>query len=365
MPEDENETFRVTNRSKLAISINVDPYKQAPIIFDVNLEGHKKAYARTHWSLENRDLVSFCRFLVEGGSPPGYFDQKGNLALNLVGAFFPPLLLLALLQREKNNWIPEATPKSLTWGSTLGSFGGVAFGLGILGVMISENNYEYPSFGYLAALGAVFLVLGRIIMVRRKEVVATPKQPDRLPRMEFLVDSWSVSVPEGGANFDHFRNRIYSRLERLDSNIRVDREIFQTRTPTGYEERERLVLSKGQGTFHAHIYPFSHDAFVGWESYLNWAKWAETDSGGSIVKQGGARLLLRSLQVGVHIPSTVDMMELNSLTEMAHRVIVDEVKSFLRSRDLEADLDFKIVRGDRANALSKQGKQDLDGNPIR
>jgi hypothetical protein len=38
-------------------------------------------------------------------------------------------------------------------------------------------------------------------------------------------------------------------------------------------------------------------------------------------------------------------------------VIVGEVKAFLKEREIEADLDFKIIRGDRSKAL-EQGKEE-------
>jgi hypothetical protein len=40
---------------------------------------------------------------------------------------------------------------------------------------------------------------------------------------------------------------------------------------------------------------------------------------------------------------------------------VGEVKAFLKEREIEADLDFKIIRGDRARALT-EGKEDDGGD---
>lgn len=125
-------------------------------------------------------------------------------------------------------------------------------------------------------------------------------------------------------------------------------------TSRGCEEREILVLTKGQTTLHVHIYPFANDAFVGWESYLNWNSWVETAPISTTVKNG-KKLNYRSLDVGVYIPTDFDLIEADVLAETTHRIIVDEIKAFLKEKEIEADLDFKIIRGDRANAL-KEGK---------
>ena len=60
---------------------------------------------------------------------------------------------------------------------------------------------------------------------------------------------------------------------------------------------------------------------------------------------------------GVHVPSEFDLMELNALTELTHRALVQEIKSFLKEKEIEADLDFKIIRGDRDRAL-KEGRKE-------
>jgi hypothetical protein len=61
--------------------------------------------------------------------------------------------------------------------------------------------------------------------------------------------------------------------------------------------------------------------------------------------------------VGVHLPTDFDLIEADVLAETTHRILVDEIKTFLKEREIEADLDFKIIRGDRSNAL-KEGKED-------
>jgi len=73
------------------------------------------------------------------------------------------------------------------------------------------------------------------------------------------------------------RQRVVSSIAQAASTaISGQVEVYGYRTPNGYEERDRLVLSKGQGQVHVHMYPFGSDMFVGWQAFLNWAQWAET-----------------------------------------------------------------------------------------
>ena len=50
-------------------------------------------------------------------------------------------------------------------------------------------------------------------------------------------------------------------------------------------------------------------------------------------------------------------MELGALAETTHRNIVREIKAFLKEKEIEADLDFQIIRGDRNRALTEGNEQ--------
>ena len=207
----------------------------------------------------------------------------------------------------------------------------------------------------MAALLAAGSCIAATVIARRRPVLqAIPKQSMRTPRREYLIDSWHVSVPGAGRGFDDFKKRIYGAATPGDSVIEAAVETHQHLTPRSFEERERLVFSKGQATLHVYVYPFGEDAFVGWDSHLNWAKWAE----GSIVSStiiDKRTVEFKSLDVGVHVPTEFDLVESNALAETTHRRIVQEIKAFLKEREIEVDLDFKIIRGDRSKAL-EEGK---------
>lgn len=293
MPVGETEVAAIVDKSYLSITISVEPYLEAQMRYAVRLHRRTKKLAAEYWELSAEELREMLAYLVEGGKEPRFFRSRVHL-LGLIG--------------PKNKLIKEARPRPI------------------------------------AAFAAA---------VRRRPVVqAIPKQSLRSPRREFLIDSWHVSVPCPDEQFENFKQRIYRAASAGDPSTEANVEIHQNATPRGFEERERLVLSRGQATLHLHVYPFGNSAFVGWDSHLNWSRWAE----GSVVSRtvrDKRRVRYEALEVGVHPLTEFDLIEADVLAETTHGRIVDEIKVFLKEREIEADLDFKIIRGDRSKALEE------------
>ena len=65
----------------------------------------------------------------------------------------------------------------------------------------------------------------------------------------------------------------------------------------------------------------------------------------------GQRHQYLSLNSSISAPTEFDLIELNALSELIHRSITNEIRVFLKEKEIEADLDFKIIRGNRDNAF--------------
>jgi hypothetical protein len=306
-PVSETEVAAIVDKSSLSITISVAPYQQAQILYEVMLRRHAKKLAAMHWELSAEELQELLAYLLEGGKKPRFFRNRVPLLKRVI-----PFVG----RQPKNKLIKEARPRRV------------------------------------AAFAGAIAALAR--RKRRPVVQAIPKQSLRSPRREFGVDSWHVSVPCPSEQFENFRQRVYRAASASDPSIEANVEIHQNATPRGFEERERLVLSKGQATLHIHVYPFAKHAFVGWDSNLNWYKWAEGDLVSRTVRDK-RRVQYETLKVDVHEPTQFDLIEADVLAETAHARIVDEIKVFLKEREVEAELDFTIIRGDRSKAL-QEGK---------
>jgi hypothetical protein len=344
-------------RSHLKVTIQVEPYRVHPIKYTAELSRHKKKYEATYWSMPDDELDDMVAYLVQGGQKPAYFKSRIPVIVRIIASFLP------LLTKEyENELIEEAKPTRLTAPTVLGWIGVLAALYVFNKVFVNADRYSYyddTGRAQTISVGIIGLAIVGIAMWlswRRPVYHAVAKQPVRTPRREYMVDSWQVSVPEAGNEFDSFKSRIAEALKQMDSALEFSIEIYQSLTPRGFEERERLVITKGQGNVHVHVQPFGRDAFVGWDSYLNWARWSETDPISTVIREGN-RIEYKSLVAGAHIPTKFDLMELGALAETSHRNIVREFKAFLKEKEIEADLDFQIIRGDRSRALT-EGKEE-------
>lgn len=358
-PVEATGSVQATERSSLKVTIEVEPYREHPLIYTVELKRQAKHWKSSFWELTERDLKEMARYVVRGGAKPRFFGSRVPSILLIIGAILPPLLWLAT---PKNRMLRDAR-RTVTLATLLG-WGGLLGALYFSWAGQQQDDYSYyydanamsaEQYFAIAAGCAALVALAFYLAWRRPRHVAVPSQSFRTPRHEFLVDSWHVSVPQAGNDFPAFERRVSQAISNLDRSIEVNKEMHQKLSPRGFEERERSVLTKGQANAHVHIYPFGSDAFVGWDGYLNFAKWEETPPVSRNVKNG-TRIDYLSLKVGFHVPSEFDLMELNALTELVHRALVQEIKAFLKEKEIEADLDFKIIRGDRDRAL-KEGRK--------
>ena len=344
------------DKGTLTITNEVNPYNQHPMHYKVDLSCHAREFRGTHWQLSSDEIGELVNYLIEGGTKPRYFRSRVPALLRIIGLVIP-----FVGNKPKNKLLAEARTNYRTLPMFLSCGGLVVLMIAMIAVGVSTSGQEESDsvYGYYflaVAVGMVSLIVAAIIAGRRRAATVVPKQSVRSPRREFRVDSWHVSVPGAGTEFEAFKDRLYNVVMSKTQETEINSELHQNLTPRGYEERERLVISRGQATLHIHIYPYSHDAFVGWESFLNWNRWEEGSAISSTVRDR-RKITYRALQVGVHLPSDFDLIDESVLAETTHRILIDEIKLFLKERQIEADLDFKIIRGDRANAL-KEGKKE-------
>lgn len=351
MPVAETQISTTFDRTFLKFEISVDPYREHPLIYKAELKRHGREFSAQHHELVDAEVAELARYLVNGGDKPAFFCSRVPLLLRIIGVFIP-----FVGTPPKNKLIEEARPTYLTGAGVLGWGGALTlawFGFQFYDSWTSLAGEPSQS-GWGMLLGLCAIGAAGYITHKRPRCVTVPKQSRRAPRREFRVDSWHVSVPGAGQEFEAFRDRLYNAVLAHDPSVTSQRELHQHFTPRGIDERERLVLTRGQATLHLHIYPFTDHAFVGWETCLNWFRWAEGGAVSTNVREGRA-VTYNSLDVGVHVPTDYDLIEADVLTETTHRRLVDEIKAFLKERQIEADLDFKIIRGDRARAL-REGK---------
>ena len=202
-------------------------------------------------------------------------------------------------------------------------------------------------------LGAAGLIAAAIIVSTRRKTIAVPSEPAVRPRNLRLVDSWHTIASGLRTEQAALMQRLFGEISGMEPmGITCRTETYSYRTVNGYEERERLVVAKDQSMVHVHLHPFGNDLFVGWHAYLNWAGWGETKALTHRV-EAGVDTEFRDLRPSLYVPNQFDLIDLNGLSDLVHRHLERAIKQALKERNIDQEIDFEIVRGDRARSLDR------------
>lgn len=338
IPEDDAGATVAMRREWMTVTIEVNPYLEKPLIYHLRVRTKHREYASVEYDVDGGDAAALVLFMLGRGPRPKVLTSRIELlsrALLESIPFFP----------RQNQLVSEARPNRFTLPFVLVAGSAVILFFGLAAGM--------PS-GIVWLLVAGALIAAFVIASRRPVSYNVVKRPEVAPRSLLLVDSWHTSIPGVGDCFDELVVRIERAVSRLDPTIHLSWETHHYRTPYGFEDRRRLTLTKDQAVVHIHLYPFADDAFVGWDGFLNRTCWAETVPV-SVSIRDGKRTEFRSLTVAEYVPSEVDLVELNALSELVHRRMTMEIKAMLKERQIEADIDFSIIRGRRDGQLNEEG----------
>lgn len=328
-----------SRRSDLDIMIDVKPLRRHRLVYSVRSQRSKRLIAiagRT--KLEERDVEEWVRYAIGRGSRPSSFTP-----------------LLDGLRQSAAWLVPAVAPGYNPTGAAfrpplVDAFAVAALAIGVILAaahwFAPAIDYAGPLIGGLGVIGSLLLVLfGRV--ERRDWVAAEPRDA---PRHLGHIDSWHAVLAGLATSEQSLKQRL---MAHLAGNFRCHLENYGHRTANGYEERERLVISHGQGQIHLHLAVFGNDLFVGWQAYLNWAQWAETPPVGRKAI-GRADVVYRELMPAWYIPSQFDLIDLDSLSAVVQRAVESEVRALIREQESDQEIDFEITRGDRGDALDQR-----------
>ncbi len=336
-------------RCALQFVIDIKPFNEHPLTVSAEaFNGRRKLSVTNRPRFDERMVREWVAFAVAGGSRPSNHRPVLDALVSMMTAMIPFVRgpHSNRVQRHFRNGVQITIYAALLVVGAIAMFGAI--------IDLSQPIYLQSGAGGIWLLvGFALLVAGLIIMARRQKVVAVIDRPNIPPRSLSLVDGWYAVIPDLGEKLDDVRRRIADKLKAVGGTaLSVEEETYTFRSPNGHEMRQRLVVSKGQGVGHVHIYRFGPDVFVGWDSYMNWAKWGETSA---VSSRSTNRQVMefRSLQEQLYIPSQYDLIDLNALGEVMHRVVTDEVKLLMKENDIDQEIDFQIIRGSRDEALDK------------
>ncbi len=335
--------------------VSVAPYHRFPIGVTARLiKGAKRLELASRPDVGDREIRSWVSFALDRGpSPSNYHPVRDAFTAFLLG-------LVPFYESPHANRLEEAyrpsrfSPEGLLWGAAVLL---LWLGLGSL----AENPV-----GVVPILLGVLAGVGAFALGRQPQVIVTSTEPRvARPRRLGIVDSWHAVATDCGGIAGDFETRVAKALaaaaEGKDLGVSIRPERVAYRTQNGYEERQRYVISRNQATVLMDIHAAGDDLYVGWHGYLNWAQWVET-APVSTRKEGGVSRLFRALTPGLYRPGELDLFDLDCVADLVHRALRDELERLAKKREIDAAIDFEIVRGDRRRAFdAKRHAGETDG----
>ncbi len=344
------------NRADLTITVDVRAYRRTPIVATAQLTRGDRKFEASEWpdfTVEDAEDWSRCALALEG--KPRRYRPFRDVLRRLIASLAP------FLSKPHANPIDRAYRQgrisnfavSAAW---IGLAASALAAVSAFSQLLTSDENGSPGMG-IVAFAAAAVALGLGLWLRRrappdKHAVAVVEQPLAGPRSTALVDSWHAVIGGLGADYDAVRARLIERLRADEAGVVCREETYGHRVPNGFELRNRFVLAKHQAYVYVHIYRFGDDMFVGWQAFLNWAQWGETAAVSKKVAHG-RQVEFRELRRALYVPSHIDIVELNSLSERVHRKLERELKAILKEKAIDQEIDFRVIRGDRESALDK------------
>lgn len=338
-------------RSDMELRFKAMPYHEHSVVTTARATvAHRSIGVADRPEFMVDDAVDWALYTVGAKGKPGNYRPWSDFFKN---AF---LALIPFVRTLHSNHIERRFRNLFPWSLAL-VLGAIGLVLGFTGFVQYQEAY-YPEEAtpalIMLLLGVALVVAALILHSRRTIAVSVIDRPAIPPRYLLMLDSWHAVIPDLGPVAGELQAKIFAKLSGLEpAGVTAEIERYGFRTPNGFDERDRIVVSKGQGVAHIHVYSFGKDLFVGWDSYANWAQWQET-SAISVRRGGVARTEYRGLQAAVYVPNQFDLIDLNSLAELVHRDITRIVKAAMEEHKIDQEIDFSIIRGDRDNVLDPE-----------
>jgi hypothetical protein len=342
-------------RAGLVFTIDAKPYHEHDIVITADLARGKTKIKAPQWPhFPIRNVSEWVLYTLDRGPKPTNYRPFGDALVGMITSMIP------FAHPPHGNRLMQQYRTSLTGAKVLGWISVVAIFVGGSFVANSADDAMPSVAGILVILAGLAGLIGAAIIVKSlKRSVSVTMQSVLPPRNLVLVDSWHAVVAELGRDFAKVKQRLLTAItDDAGPGVTCQTETYTHQAPNGYEQRDRLVVTRDQGMVHVHVYQFGHDLFVGWYAYLNWAQWGETNPIAVKIHEG-QEVEYRDLRPATYLPNQFDLIDLSSLSEFVHRRLEREIKSMMKERDIDQEIDFKVIRGDRDRALD-QGRHAPD-----
>ncbi|HEU4455095.1 MAG TPA: hypothetical protein VFR81_18675 [Longimicrobium sp.] len=202
-------------------------------------------------------------------------------------------------------------------------------------------------------------LLGLVVCSRAPRLVRSAGKPLAEPRIPFYLDAWQTVVFGAGGDMTLIRDRLtalFTAAHQQGFACRAER-IWRWGLD-GKTEREQMVLRYGRGMVFAQVHSYGSDLYVGWDAHMNLGTWKEKTIASGIDRDTGERVRVMTVERAVQPVTEYDLVDLNCLLEWTHAQVTQVLRQYLRERQINQEIDFTIIRGDRQSATRAAEKRD-------
>lgn len=306
----------LTQRSSATVRISAMPYHRFEIVYDVEFDRcGRKSLIKGLNGFGLKEVEATVAYLVGEGPKPAFSNHQ-------------------LRRRWWELWKPENKPSALSrdW--------------------LRLIPYVLGGLGFLSNLGHLLFWGGAIVVAwllwRRPRMVRTSGRPMAEPRILVPIDSWQTVVFGGGPVVDQLRQHFVERLNKpMSGQLRWSPEQIWYWSLEGTIEREQIVLRLNRAIVFVHFHQHESALYVAWDAHLNRGQWVEKDLFQGIDRRSRQLAVIRVVEQGEQQLTEYDLTDVNCLLEWTHAQITQLVKQLMKELQIEQELDFKIIRGER------------------
>jgi hypothetical protein len=221
----------------------------------------------------------------------------------------------------------------------------------------------------MATLLAIVLLLlgivGLVTVYRAPRLVRSEGKPLAEPRYLSYLDAWQTVIFEAGTDAARIRDRILALVSHGEQQrFACTVERIWHWGLDGKTEREQIVLSHGRGLVFCQVYGYGSDLYVGWDAHLNVGTWRETQIASGIDKETAERVTLMAVEPATQSTGEYDLVDVNCLLEWTHAQIAKVLKQYVKEREIDQEIDFTIIRGNRKDASQTSANTPSEGRRL-
>ena len=196
----------------------------------------------------------------------------------------------------------------------------------------------------------------------------TMGKPIDEPRTLRKLDSWQTVVVNMGTEKENISNEFKNKLLGLnmkEKSLRIKKELISYWSINGKEEREQIVCIFNRSYVFLHLYIYGKDLYVGWDAHLNYTTWEEYKVSDGYTNGRVKNISLYSIKPVWREVNEYDLNDINFLLETVHTNIIKILKRVIKEKKIDQEIDFRIVRESRTDALKAEKPKEDNRSKFR